>query len=675
MIRRAFELPQKAIELTFYFLLAIVPFVFTPATSELFEMPKMFLIYSGTVLIVFFWLVKSILAGKFLFRRTILDLPLLLFLLSSTLSTFVSIDRWTSIFGFYSRINGGLLSAICYSLLYWAWVSNMTTRNLQLAIRFLLASVLLISVWAIFEHFGHSPSCLLLKGNFGVSCWAPKVQERAFATFGQPNWLAAWLVMIAPLSWHALLEHESKRVKGHESNKKSGKLILLYSLTLILFSAVLFTKSRSGFLAFIVAFVLFWVLTFLKTHFKHLKVFLLLITYHLSLVTIFGSPWTPSAKDVVAQFIARPSIESPLYPISPQSPVSPPVGTESLDIRKIVWKGAVGVWKANPILGTGPETFAYSYYNFRPVEHNKTSEWDLLYNKAHNEYLNYLANTGVAGLTTYLLLIGTFLWKSAIWLKVKSKMLNGEGLDLFTLHLSLFTGYASILITNFTGFSISQTSLLFFLYPAMAITITRDMKHETRSSTSLVKLLSVLIVLPVTCYLLLRVFGLYWADTLYTRAKYLNEHSDPRGAVKKLDQALKWKPNEPRYYDELADSTSQIVSLYELSESEMVSVAESTKEISDKSVKISPRNVSFWSNRAIYFKRLASIDEKYLEVAIKSLEEAVRLAPTEPSFIYNLAVLYEYSGQREKALEAAKKSLALKPDYDAPRDLLNTLSN
>ena len=41
--------------------------------------------------------------------------------------------------------------------------------------------------------------------------------------------------------------------------------------------------------------------------------------------------------------------------------------------------------------------------------HNLTSEWDFLYNKAHNEYLNYLATTGLFGLGSYLLFIGVFL--------------------------------------------------------------------------------------------------------------------------------------------------------------------------------------------------------------------------------------------------------------------------
>ncbi len=40
-------------------------------------------------------------------------------------------------------------------------------------------------------------------------------------------------------------------------------------------------------------------------------------------------------------------------------------GTESGEIRKIVWKGALEVFRNNSVFGTGVETFAYSYYNYR----------------------------------------------------------------------------------------------------------------------------------------------------------------------------------------------------------------------------------------------------------------------------------------------------------------------
>ena len=123
-------------QILFYILFSVTPLILWPRTSELFEFNKMIFVYIMTVLISAVWLTRCIAAKKLIFRRTLLDIPLLIFLGSQILSTIFSIDHRTSFFGYYSRFNGGLLSVISYSLLYWAFVSNMNTRYTLYAIRY-----------------------------------------------------------------------------------------------------------------------------------------------------------------------------------------------------------------------------------------------------------------------------------------------------------------------------------------------------------------------------------------------------------------------------------------------------------------------------------------------------------------------------------------------------------
>ena len=73
---------QKIIFYLFAALFFFVPLVLWPATSEVFEFNKMVLVYLLTALITATWLIKSIFAKKFIFRRTILDIPIIIFLLS-----------------------------------------------------------------------------------------------------------------------------------------------------------------------------------------------------------------------------------------------------------------------------------------------------------------------------------------------------------------------------------------------------------------------------------------------------------------------------------------------------------------------------------------------------------------------------------------------------------------
>lgn len=125
------------------------------------------------------------------------------------------------------------------------------------------------------------------------------------------------------------------------------------------------------------------------------------------------------------------------------------------------------------IFGTGVETFAFAYYKYRPASHNLTSEWDYLYNKAHNEYLNFLTTSGIFGLGTHLLIIAIFLIIAIYSLKNNRLVLPKN--DVF-LVIGLITAYIGIIITNFTGFSVVIINLYFYLIPAWTFILLGQIK-------------------------------------------------------------------------------------------------------------------------------------------------------------------------------------------------------
>jgi O-antigen ligase len=414
---------MKVIAFLLNLLIFLVPLAFFPKTSEIFEFNKIILVYIFTILISAFWALECIDKKKIIFRKTRLFMPLLLFLLSQLVAAIFSIDIRTSIFGYYGRFNGGLLSLISYVILYFAFVTFMNKKQTLKFLNTLLITTAIASAYASLEHFGASPSCLIITGRFDISCWVQDIQTRVFGTFGQPNWLAAFLVAVMPL---VLAKTLSSPLLGRNDIKH-------FLFFILLFTTLLFTKSRSGILGFAVSFTAFWSLAFYvyrKNIQKTLAVFSLSTFYILLSAFFIWNPLIPS-----------------------QVPPTPGV-SESGDIRKIVWVGAAELWKKYPLLGTGPETFAYSYYETRPSEHNLTSEWDFIYNKAHNEYLNFLATTGIIGFAGYLLVTLTSL---KLFLE-KTTLLKA----------SLLAGFASILVTNFFGFSTVTIALLFFLFPAAA---------------------------------------------------------------------------------------------------------------------------------------------------------------------------------------------------------------
>jgi O-antigen ligase len=625
---------KKLISVLFSVLLFFVPLVLWPGTSEVFEFNKMVLTYGLTALIVGAWVVRSVYERKIIFRRTILDIPLLVFIGSQLISTILSIDPLTSFLGYYSRFNGGLLSTICYSLLYWAFVSNLDEKSALNSLRVTLISAGIVSFYGVLEHFG-----------IDKNLWVQDVQSRVFSTLGQPNWLAAWLVALIPITWALLLKEKVKTIQ----------FWVYLSVSILFFWTLLFTKSRSGILGFGVASAIFWGgLAWLnqKNIRKTLSHFLLIGVPIVIISLISGTQYTPNLYSLIDGSTRKPVAQ-------PQGPALETGGTESGSIRKIVWKGATQVWSHYSIFGAGVETFAYSYYKYRPAEHNLVSEWDFIYNKAHNEFLNMAANSGTVGLLSYLFLLG-----ATIYMMVKNKSENKS------LNFALLAGYVSLSATNFFGFSVVPTQLQLFLFPAFAFALTKndegEMKKEKVGSTQ--KTIAGITIFVIG-YLLL-IIGRYWyADTLYSKGKAYNGIQKPDIALPYLTRAISLTPSQARFHSELAGSYTSYALAYHQQKDDKKSKELMDLAVSEskKSIELSPADVNL--RRLIFgvYIRLSTIDPNYLISARDTLTDAVNYAPTDAKLYYNLGLVYARTGSQDLALTTLKKTVDLKANYKEAR--------
>lgn len=634
-----------------------------PQTSELFEFNKIVLTYVLTLLIVSSWIVKMVVEKKILFRRTLLDIPLLIFLASQLLSTITSTDLRTSLLGYYSRFNGGLLSSISYSLLYWAYTSNMDKKGTLKAIFISLASAVLVSIYAVAQHLG-----------IDSEVWVQDVKNRVFSSLGQPNWLAAWLVALMPLTWALAISNfqsQSDKLRLF-SIFKSKKFALWFwtGLSSLFFLVLLYTKSRSGLLGFGGAWIIFWITVSWqkrKEFKKFVKTLLIVNTALLFILALEGSSWTPSLRELInkSKSNAKSQMSQIAEPVGPALEVG---GSESGDIRKIVWSGATDIWKNYPILGTGVETFAFSYYNFRPAKHNLVSEWEYLYNKAHNEYLNFAATTGSLGLAAYLLLIGFILF-SFIKKIPNSKSKNSNNLTFDIWNLSLMSGFASILVTNFFGFSVVPVALQFFLYPAFAVVLVRSEKQEARrlshGSINNSQKVLIIIILSLITYFLLLIARYWYADYLYAKGKLENDSENYTQARQTLIKATALSSREAIFWDELSQSSTKIAQiLNEEGDGKLTQqFAQSAIRESELAVKLSPTNVNLRRNRASMFIKLSAIDQNYLVLARDTLLAATELAPTDAKLFYNLALSYLRTGEYQKSIEKFEQTIEMKRNY------------
>ena len=625
--------------------------------SEVFEFPKMLFVYGLTILITATWVYSWVKNKKIVITRTPLDLPILLFLLSQILSTIFSIDPHTSLWGYYSRFHGGLASTISYILLFYAFTSNIGVRPLKLKgvapltnqphqfIQTILLSTALISIYAVLERLG-----------IDKNLWVQDVQSRVFSTLGQPNWLSAYLVAILPLP---ILLFVKKRQIPH----------LLLSILII--SSIIFTKSQSGIAA--TGVTLFLILTYLSLTYKKLP--------HLLVST---------ALVIASTFIIKPqyvsSTLSSLNQINPFYSTAQEIaqkdletrgngGSDSMAIRRSVWQGAIDLGLKHPLLGTGVETFAYSYYNTRPASHNLLSEWDFLYNKAHNEYLNFFATTGFLGLGSYLLLI---IWTIKWWLKTTRHNLETSK----PISIALFIGWLSILITNFFGFSVVAVGLLFFLFPALAISLTNT-KPKTYSLVIPAQAgiyINTLIVV-ISLYLLSSISNTFRADLAYNLSKSHTAANQNQSALDLLEKAIKLQPNQPLFIAKIAEQEAKVAATIFLQLESLPPEAQNLQQQyqdqalqhATKAVNMNPYNLNLLKSQARAAIYLSNIDPKHTQQALNTLLQASILAPTDSKLLFNIGILYQNLGKPKLAVASFKKALELKPNYQKASHQLKQL--
>ena len=651
------------IEYSLIFLVISTPLIFSSNTFELFEFPKILFVYAGSSIIFVSFILDILIQKKVEIRKTILLIPLLLYLASQVISSIISIDPHTSLFGYYSRFNGGLLSQISYVLIFIISISYLTKSSVIKVLNAIVICATIVAIWGIPSHFGIDPTCKLVVGNWSSDCWSidfdPKL--RIFATLGQPNWLAAYLAMVIPVSLSFLLF----------AKNLPKKIFFLISFVLQYFAFIL-TNSRAASLGLVIGMVIFFLLLLLafkkeiKIFFRQNFTYFLVITILLFGITFFfGQRLLGRVKEARQTIAANSQVSQPSTQTALVSQ-----GTESGKIRFIVWRGAVEIFKNYPLIGSGVETFAYSYYNFRPIEHNSTTEWNFLYNKAHNEYLNYLATTGIIGFLSYLTLIGTFLFLTVKYLlkKNENKMINSEKIII----VGLVSGYSTYLIQNFFGFSVVAITLLFFLYMAFAIVLLQKRKEvwELALHSKFGQYLPVLSPIVIAFGFLMIIFTIriYLADVAFSKGKQYESLGATNLAITKFQDAVRLSPaSEPLFLSNLANASAQLATSVEDGQDNLKNVA---IDSSTKALIISPQNQTILRQTAETYLYLSFLDPKYADKSIEILNLAQKYAPTDPDIPYQKAIIYNIIGNQVESIESLEESLKLKPDLQKAKDKL-----
>jgi tetratricopeptide (TPR) repeat protein len=259
---------------------------------------------------------------------------------------------------------------------------------------------------------------------------------------------------------------------------------------------------------------------------------------------------------------------------------------------------------------------------------NNHIEWGYKFDKAHNEFLDILANTGIFSLIIYLLIL-FFVFKQSFFCKEadeKSKLLG-------IILLSLF-------LTNLFSFSCVTVALYFWL--TLSLLIVRSHSSKTNLKTDLKYLILLAIIILLAIVVLLD----NWAK-IYLANIYYNKGD--------LENAVKYNPNIDRYHGEL--------SLQFLRDGK---IAEAIDE-ANKSVQANKVDAD---NYRVVTMVLGDIDQNK---TLSAFDTAIKLEPTNPKIYLEKARYYLKINLKDKARECLKKASELKNNYSEAENLLETI--
>ncbi len=312
-----------------------------------------------------------------------------------------------------------MIQVVLFAFLFFTVVNNLHGQDEALIISFtLIALATLIAGYAVAQLAHHSNQVWNMISPY---------PGRASGTFISPNNLAGFLAMLLPLALAFLLVGRVSVVTR----------ILLGYAAVAMVAGLAVTFSRAGWMA--AAAGIFLLLGILLGHGNHrLKAVLLLV------VMLAGGGYFTShylSKTVgYMQRVASPDGDSGLEVIGASS-----------DSRRQMWGAAAQMWRDNFWWGVGPAHYDYRFREYRPEIVQARPD------RAHNDYLNLLADWGVVGGVIVFAGIGIFIFGLAkTWPHVRREENDfGHGQsNRFAFFLGAVCGLAALAVHSAMDFNL-----------------------------------------------------------------------------------------------------------------------------------------------------------------------------------------------------------------------------
>lgn len=340
----------------------------------------------------------------------------------------------------------------------------------------------------------------------------------------------------------------------------------------------------------------------------------------------------------------------------------------------------------NFILGSGLGSFGVDFSQFRPADFNYNNlVWSARFNQPFSSWLALAAEGGLAVLLLFIFLILFVLGHVfQSWLPIRknigqlAKKTSSGVKSVLSLEI-LPVAAAWLVLTIGLGVVFYGVVLWWLWWLLLGLLISGlhlfgDKKIKMIKEKQLILedtpqynlAFSFVLILAVSLVVIVGIVGarFFLAETVYANAL---RTSDERLAEVKLKEAVSLRSGVDVYHAALAKIyLLQAVKESQLSNPDVNRVTELLSlavNEARRATEISPYSVAIWENLALMYENAALLVPGADEWAVKSLEKAAGLEPTNPILVWRLANSYARQGNQDKTMENYKKAIELKRDY------------
>ncbi len=414
---------EAVIEAGWLTAVVVVPLFFNIYSQRVFEPDKLSFLRSIALVMAVAWIVKFVEErlggseapkaeggdGEGLLQRFLgfpLTIPILALVAVYIFATFITVAHGVegvfqnnvSFWGSYQRLQG-TYTTLAYLVIFFLVLHTLRSQEqLNRLITVMIITSLPIALYGILQHYKLDPLP-----------WGGDVTTRVASTMGNAIFVAAYLIMVMPLTLGRLIQHlESPSFSENEGGAPSFLLAAAYMFLLALQGiCIVFTQSRGPLVGILVGLFVFLVVLGVRRRVRWL--------------------WGAAIGGAVASAIFFVLFNLPGSPLEPlqEAPYIGRLGkifqTESGTgkVRVLIWEGVVDMLQADPVravVGYGPESMYVAFNPYYPPDLAHYEKRNASPDRAHNETFDVLANTGFIGFAVYVWLFTSIFYYGLKWL-------------------------------------------------------------------------------------------------------------------------------------------------------------------------------------------------------------------------------------------------------------------